>query len=440
MKDLTKGNPIKLIFIFSLPILIGNIFQLFYNIADTYIVGNTLGDNALAAVGATSPLNSFIISFLMGLTNGFAVISARHFGSKDFEGLKKTAAASLLLTLITSIGLTLISVLFLRPILTILNTPENIMSEACAYIRIILLAISITAIYNLLSAVLRSMGDTVTPLIFLIFSTALNVALDYIFILFLGTGIKGAAYATVIAQCASVILCLAYIIKKYPLLRLKKEDFRLKKDTVKILYASGLSMGFMLSFVFFGTLSLQGAINTLGSDIIIAHSAARKLTEVFMLPFTVAGTAMATYCSQNLGADKADRIKIGIKSVTVIIWIWCLVVIAASYTVVPTLIRLLTSTQSEAVIVTGAKYLKIDTLLYFVPASITVLRNSLQGIGDTKTPIFSSLIELVGKILIAVFMTPVFGYNAIIAAEPVVWVLMVIPLVVFMLKNPIFKK
>lgn len=439
MRDLTKGNPIKLIFIFSLPILIGNIFQLFYNLADTYIVGATLGPVALTAVGATSPINSLVIGFLMGLTNGFAVITARFFGAKDMQALKKSAVTAFILTIITAVGITVLSLAFLKPILRLLNTPSDITLQAMEYIGIILAAMTITALYNLLSAVLRSMGDTVTPLIFLIISTALNVFLDYSFIVFFKWGIKGAALATVLAQLFSVILCFIYIYKKYPIFRIKISDIEINKKDVKLLYSSGLSMGFMMSFVFFGTLSLQGAINTLGSDIIIAHMAARKLTEVFMLPFTVLGTAMATYCSQNLGAGEIERIKKGIISVILITWVWCLGVIVVSYTIVPTLIRLITSSDNSHIIETGSLYLRVDTLLYFVPAMISILRNSMQGIGDTKTPIFSSFIELVGKVLIAVFMTPIFAYNAIIASEPIVWVLMVIPLIVMLIKNPIFK-
>lgn len=439
MRDLTKGNTIKLIFIFSLPILIGNIFQLFYNLADTFIVGAILGGDALTAVGATSPLNSLVIGFLMGLTNGFSVITARHFGSRDMVALKSCSITALLLTILTALGITIFSLLFLKPILMLMNTPKEIMQQAIDYIGIILAAMTITAIYNLLSAILRSMGDTVTPLIFLIISTILNVILDYTFIKLFNWGIKGAAGATVLAQLFSVILCGIYIYKKYSIFRLKLSDLKIEKRNIKPLYSSGLSMGFMMSFVFFGTLALQGAINTLGSDIIIAHMAARKLTEVFMLPFTVLGTAMATYCSQNLGAGEIKRIKKGIISVILIAWIWCLGVIVMSYTIVPILIALIVSSNNQNIISTGSLYLKIDTLLYFVPAMISILRNSMQGIGDTKTPIFSSFIELAGKVLIAVFMTPIFGYGAIIAAEPIVWVLMVIPLIVMIIKNPIFK-
>ncbi len=440
MNDLTKGNPIKLIFIFSLPIFAGNIFQLFYNLADTYIVGSVLGDNALAAVGATSPINSLIIGFLIGLTNGFAVITARYFGAKDYKALKKTGAAALVLTVATALILTILSVLFLKHILTWLNTPKDILPQAISYIRIILSAMTVAAVYNLLAAILRSVGDTFTPLIFLIISALINVALDYLFILCLKTSVEGAAAATVISQAISVLLCIIYIIKKYPLFRLKLKDLKISSKSVKLLYSCGLSMGFMMSFVFFGTLALQGAINTMGSDIIIAHMAARKLTEVFMLPFSVAGTAMATYCSQNLGAGKIQRIKTGIKTVTLAVWIWCIIVIITSYTLVPSFIEAITSTDSYKVIKTGSLYLKADTLLYFVPALIAVLRNSMQGIGDTKTPIFSSFIELLGKVLIASFTAPIFGYWAIIAAEPIVWIFMVIPLIVMMIKNPVFVK
>nr|WP_302595525.1 MATE family efflux transporter [uncultured Cellulosilyticum sp.] len=440
MKDLTKGSPSKLIIQFAIPILIGNLFQLFYSLVDTRIVGSTLGDQALAAVGATSTLNNLIIGFLIGITNGFAIIVARRFGAKAYESMRKAIAGTLKLGIFIALILTIVSVGFLTPILHLLNMPEELMASGSLYIRIILMGMMAAMLYNVCASILRAMGDTVTPLIFLIISTVSNVFLDYIFILGLKMGVEGAAYATVISQIGAAVLCFIYMWKKYPILHLKKEDFRGEEGLMQELLRSGLSMGLMQSFVSFGTVALQSAINTLGTNTIVAHAGARKVTEMFMLPFSVLGMTMATYCSQNLGAGKMKRIKTGLWQALIMAWIWCGLVVLASYTIAPSLIKAITATKVQEVVETGSLYLRIDTLLYFVPAAICIIRNALQGIGDHVTPIFSSAIELVGKVIVAVWLTPVLQYMGIILAEPIVWVLMVIPLVIKILTIPALKQ
>ena len=430
MKDLTKGNPSKLIIQFAIPIFIGNIFQLFYSLADTRIVGSTLGDEALAAVGATSTINNLIIGFLIGLTNGFAIIVARDFGAQKLEQLRKDLGGTLKLGIAISLLLTVISVIFLEPILRLLNMPETLMADGIAYIRVILLGMIAAMLYNVCASVLRAIGDTITPLIFLIFSTIMNIGLDYLLILGFHTGVAGAAYATVISQSVAAMMCFVYIWKRYPMLHLRKSDFVRDRKHEKSLLISGLSMGMMQSLVSLGTVALQGAINTLGTYTIVAHTGARKITEIFMLPFSVLGMTMATYCGQNLGAGEITRIKKGLKQVILVAWIWCALVVVASYTIAPVLVRLVTATSTKEVIETASLYLRIDTLVYFIPAMISILRNALQGIGDHITPIVSSFIELIGKVLIAIYLTPYLKYMGIILAEPIVWVLMVIPLII----------
>ena len=219
------------------------------------------------------------------------------------------------------------------------------------------------------------------------------------------------------------------MFKRYPVFRFTISDFKLTKTEIKDLYASGLSMAAMMSLVFFGTLALQCAINTFGQDIIVAHTAARKITEFFMLPFSVMGVTMATYCGQNMGAGKIDRIRAGIRQALLITWIWAIGMIILSYTAAPWLIWLVTGSYNPAVLTNASWYLKTDSLFYFAPSAISVLRNGLQGMGDHITPVFSSVIELVGKIIAAALLAHIFHYWGIIMAEPIVWVLMVIPLV-----------
>ncbi len=439
MKDLTKGHPIRLIIQFSIPLLIGNLFQLFYSLADTRIVGETLGDASLAAVSATSPVNNLLIGFLCGLTNGFSLIVARHFGAKEEKELKRAVAGTVTLGLIMSLLVTILSVTFLRPLMELLNTPADVFKEAYDYIRVILLGSTAAMLYNVCSGILRAIGDTVTPLIFLIFSALTNIGLDYLFILQFHTNAEGAAYATVLSQILSVLLCLIYIRIRYPLLHLSRRDFSFDSILISKLMGTGLSMGMMLSLVSIGTVALQGAINDLGSDTIVAHAAARKTTELFMLPFSILGTAMATYSSQNLGAKQPGRIKYGLRSCILITWGWCLIVILVSYTILPTIIQLITATEKQAVIDTAVRYQRFDTLFYFVPAVITLTRNTMQSIGDRITPLVSSFIELAGKVLIALLLAPRIGYWGIIIAEPIVWILMVIPLIIKIRSNPLLK-
>ena len=439
MIDLTTGNPIKQMIKFALPVCLGNIFQLFYSLTDTRIVGSTLGESSLASVGATTSISTLLIGFLSGMTNGFSIVVAQQFGEKNEKKIKKTVAASLFLGLVISIIISVISISFLDEILKILNISEELYQNSTLYIKVILLGITATMFYNAFAGILRAIGDTFAPLMFLIIACGLNIFLDLFFILKLGLGVSGAGLATVISQGFSVLLCIIYMWKKYPIFRVEKKDFFIKLELLKRLFYSGFSMAMMMSLVFFGTLALQTAINTFGTNIIVAHTASRKLTEFFMLPFSVFGITMATYCGQNKGANEPERIKKGIWQALFITWGWSVIVIILSYTIAPFLIYMVTGTTNREIILTSQKYLRINTIFYFVPATISILRNAMQGIGDHFTPIFSSGLELIGKISVVIFLVPSLEYFGIIISEPIVWVVMVIPLIIKIIKNPIFK-
>lgn len=440
MKDLTKGNPMVLILQFAIPIGLGNIFQLFYSLADTRIIGSYLGETALAAVGSTNSLNSMIIGFLMGMTNGFAIVVARRFGAKKEEELKNAVGLTFLLGIFTSLFLTCLSVFFLKDILSFLNTPDNLIEDATDYFQIVLLGMTFSMLYNVTSSILRSIGDTLTPLCFLIGSTICNIVLDLLFIRTFHAGVKGAALATVISQLLSFLFCVIYMWIKYPILRLQKQNFHITRNAVKEMYSIGFSMGLMICFINIGSVALQTRINTFGDNIIVAHTAARKLSDFFMLPFSVLASAMATYCGQNLGAGEIKRIKQGIRSGLFIAFLWCAIVILITYTIVPYLIYLVTGTHTKEIIDTASLYLRVDTLLYVITAVIIIVRNAMQGIGDTITPIVSSAIELLAKLFIAILLTPKLGYLAIILAEPISWILMVIPLLIQIRTNPLLKE
>lgn len=439
MKNLTTGKPLKLILYFAIPLFVGQLFQLFYSLVDTRIVGATLGEASLAAVGATTTLSDMLVGLLNGFTNGAAIIVATYFGAGDEKHMKKAAGGTIVLGAGLAVIISVVCLVFLTPILRFLNISEDILPQSKSYIGIVLAGLLAATLYNVCAAILRAIGDSFTPLLFLILASFLNIVLDYTFILHVHMGVAGAALATVISQAVSAVLCFIYMRKKYPLLRLSKEDMRIESEVYQKLFSTGVSMGFMVSFVNLGTVALQTSINTFGTNIIVAHTAARKATSIFMLPFSVLGTTLATYCGQNLGAGKYSRIKAGIRDTVLLTFAWCVGVIITAYTVSPQLIWLITSTTEKEIVDTASLYLKVNTAFYFVPAVICLFRNSMQGFGDSRTPVFSSSLELIGKVLIALLLAPAIGYMGIIVAEPIVWNIMVIPLIVNMVRNPIFK-
>ena len=441
MKDLTKGKPSVLILTFALPIFLANLLQLTYSIVDTRIVGTFLGENMLAAVGATTTLSNLIIGFLLGLSNGFAIVTAQKFGAKDIRAVKKSFATAIILGVSTALVLTVAGLVFLHPILKFLNIPDELFKESASYISVIIAGLLATFLYDICAAVLRAIGDTITPLIILAISVALNVAGDIFFVVIVKAGVRGAAVATVLAQLIAFIVCAFYMVKKYDILRLSRTDFKgMESAMVKNMLGGGLSMGFMSSLVNIGSLTLQTAINKLGQDIIVAHTAARKISEIIMVMFTVFGQTMATYCGQNIGAGKVDRVKKGIRLSILYTCIWCTLVIIASYTIGGWLVYLVTGSSNDAVIVNATNYLKFDTIFYYVTAVICIVRNAMQGLGEHITPLISSSLEMIGKIIIAATLVPVMGYTGVIIAEPLVWFIMVIPLIVKIYRMPVLKE
>ena len=441
MKDLTKGKPSVLILTFALPIFLANLLQLTYSIVDTRIVGTFLGENMLAAVGATTTLSNLIIGFLLGLSNGFAIVTAQKFGAKDIRAVKKSFATAIILGGSTALVLTVAGLVFLHPILKFLNIPDELFKESASYISVIIAGLLATFLYDICAAMLRAIGDTITPLIILAISVALNVAGDIFFVVIVKAGVRGAAVATVLAQLIAFIVCAFYMVKKYDILRLSRTDFKgMESAMVKNMLGGGLSMGFMSSLVNIGSLTLQTAINKLGQDIIVAHTAARKISEIFMVMFTVFGQTMATYCGQNIGAGKVDRVKKGIRLSILYTCIWCTLVVIASYTIGGWLVYLVTGSSNDAVIVNATNYLKFDTIFYYVTAVICIVRNAMQGLGEHITPLISSSLEMIGKIIIAATLVPVMGYTGVIIAEPLVWFIMVIPLIVKIYRMPVLKE
>lgn len=441
MKDLTKGKISTLILGFAIPVFLGNLLQLTYSLADTRIVGTFLGEQALAAVGATTTISNLIVGFLLGLANGFAIITAQKFGAGDTKRVRKSFAIAIILGAVISIVMILAGTIFINPILNFLNVPQKPYAASKQYIIIIIVGLWVTMFYDILMAVMRAIGDTITPLLILAISVGLNIAGDILFVAVWKTGTWGAAAATVLAQFIALIICCFYMIHKYELFRLNRKDFKnLESQMITEMLGTGMSMGFMSSLVNIGSFTLQTAINKLGQEIIVAHTAARKISEMYMIMFSVFGQTMATFCGQNMGAGKIDRIKKGMKLAIIYTCVWSTLAMIASYTIGPQLVYMVTGTHKDAVIINATNYLKFDTIFYYVTAVICVVRNVMQGIGDQITPLVSSGLEMVGKVVIAFTLVPLMGYTGVIVAEPIVWFIMAIPLIVQILRTPKLKE
>ncbi|SFU66157.1 putative efflux protein, MATE family [Clostridium sp. DSM 8431] len=421
--DMTSGNIVRLIILFALPIFLGNILQQIYNIADTIIVGYTLGDNALAAIGATSSIYSLIIGMSNGMNNGYSIIIARYFGEKSEEKIKKSVALMIVLNIVVSILLTVISVIAVLPVLRLLNTPELIIGDSYKYIIIILIGMISTNIYNMESGILRAVGNSRTPLLFLSICLIINIILDFMFVVIFKMGIEGAALATVLSQILSAVLCYINRVKNYPQLRISKENFNFSKEFVKEMFGTGLSMGMVNSIFAIGSVVLQSSINSLGNATITANLGARKVDEMLMLPLVTLSNANATFIGQNFGAKKMNRIKDGIMKTCLIGFVWTSIIVVVISLFSDTIIQIITGTTEVYIINMASKYLKINIPFFYVLGVLFVFRTSLQGIGNKVAPMVSSTIELVGKCFSTWYLTPKLGYTGVCVTEPIVWVL-----------------
>ena len=422
-KDLTQGNVAKLLLFFAFPTLLSNVFQQFYNLADTAIEGHILGDNALVAIGASSTVNSLVLSFAWGLNGGFGIIIAQCFGAKDFKKLKKSVAISLSINVLFSLIVCIFGIFMSRPMLQALNTPAARLNEANSYISVILVFIIVPMLYNLEAVILRSLGDSKTPLYFLIFSSVLNIILDYVLIKFTQMGVKGAAVATVLAQLLSVILCFVVILKNFKIIRLKKNDFHFSASLFKNMMSAGMAMAVMNSIFSIGSIIMQGSINALGEDVIAAHLGSRKVAEMFMQPLVTIGTACSTFVGQNYGALKIGRIKASIKYSTIYSLIWSVFTFFILWFFGGQIARLVTGSASQVVFDNTQMYLRINAPFYFVLGLLFTLRFSIQSVDRKMPPIISSSMELASKIAAAYLFIPLWGYLGACIAEPLSWTL-----------------
>ena len=437
-KDMTEGPPLKLILGFFIPMLFGLLFQQLYNMADTIIVGKFLGVKALAAVGSTGSINFMIIGFCLGVCSGFAIPVAQKFGEKNMKALRRFVANSGWLAAIFAVVMTFAVCIFCRDILVLMQTPEDIIEGAYSYIFVIFLGIPATYLYNLLSCTIRSLGDSTTPLIFLVFSSVVNVLLDLFTILVLDMGVAGAGWATITAQAVSGILCLIYMRRKCTILKMDEEEWKPDRHYMKILCNMGIPMGLQYSITAIGSVILQTSVNSLGSMAVASVTAGSKISMFFCCPFDALGSTMATYGGQNVGARKLDRIDKGLKAGTLI---GCIYAVAAFAVLLfmGQWVALMFVDPGETEILKNTQLFLIANSLFFIPLlGVNVVRFMIQGLGYPRLAILAGVCEMAARSFVGFCLVPLFGYLAVCIANPVAWIaadLFLIPAYRYVMKS-----
>ena len=422
-KDMTTGSPGKMIFNFTMPIFIGNIFQQFYNMADTVIVGKFVGNAALAAVGACGTLAFLIIGFLQGVTAGFTVVTAQHYGAGNMKAMKKSVASGAVLTLIVSVILTVLSMVSMSKVLHLMNTPSDMYGEAYGYIMVLCGGIIAQALYNYLASVLRALGDSKRPLYFLVIAALLNIVLDLAFIIIFRLGAAGAAYATVIAQGISGILCLFYIGKMVPALHLHKEDWEMDGSLIGWQLKIGLPMAFQYSITAIGTIVVQSCLNILGSTAAAGFAAASKIEQVFSQAYVALGTTMATYCAQNMGAGKYTRIRKGFKNATLMGFAYAIVTGVIIFFGGKYMTVFFVSENLDQIMGYVDIYLRCVSVSFLPLVIVNLYRNGIQGMGYGLLPMTAGIAELIGRSGAALIASHFGSYMGICLASPAAWVL-----------------
>ena len=443
--DMTVGKPMKMILDFTIPVFIGNVFQQFYNMADAIIVGKFVGTKGLAAVGSTGTIMFLIIGFLTGLTAGFTVLTSQKFGAGKMDEMRQSVGNAALLSIIISVIMTAVSMVGMHSLLTLMHTPEDIFQDAYIYIMIICGGIFAQVLYNILASILRALGNSKTPLYFLILAALLNIVLDLVFIIVFHMGVAGAAWATITAQGVSGVLCLIYIIKKIPELKLEKSDFQLNGHIAKVQIGIGIPMALQYSITAIGSMMVQSSLNVLGSGAVAAFTAANKIEQVLTQAYVALGTTMATYCAQNIGAGKVKRIRQGFRAATIGGWIYSVIVGLLLAFVGKYCTILFVSGDATAIMDQVDIYLKCVSAFLFPLTIVNVYRNGIQGIGYGFLPMMAGVAELSGRGIMAVIAGKQRSYLGICLASPVAWIfasvlLLVMYVIVMKQQERIFAK
>lgn len=421
-KDMTKGSPMRLILGFAVPLLLGLVFQQFYSMVDAVIVGHYLGVDALAAVGATGSVNFLIIGFCMGVCNGFAIPIAQEFGAKHEGELKRFVANSVWLSVIFAVVITIVVSLLCRPILQLMKTPDNIIGGSYNYIIIIFLGIPVVFLYNMTAAILRSLGDSKTPVVFLIMAAVLNIFLDVFCIVVIHMGVAGAAVATVVSQAVAGLACLIYMRKKFAILKLSREESRWSWNYGSKLCNMGIPMGLQYSITAIGSVILQSAVNGIDSNAVAAVTAGGKVSMLLVCPFDAMGSTMATYGGQNVGAGDLDRVDKGLKACGLLGLIYSLIALGVVYLFGKELLLLFLDAGETQIIANAYSFLRINALFYFPLALVNIVRFLIQGMGFSKLAVFAGAFEMLARALAGFLMVPQWGFSAVRFANPLAWI------------------
>lgn len=425
-KDMTQGKPMGLIISFAVPLLLGYLFQQFYNLVDTLIVGRYLGVDPLAAVGSTGSVNFLVIGFCLGICVGFSIPVAHKFGAGDYVGMRKFVANCVWLGVAFSAVMTTFTVIFCRDILKLMNTPDNIIDDAYAYIVVIFIGIPTVFLYNILSGIIRALGDSRTPVIFLVISSIVNIGLDLLFIIQFKMGVSGAAWATVISQGLSGVLCLIFIIKKFEILHIRREEWKPDMHMMTNLCGMGIPMGLQYSITAIGSVVLQTAVNGLGSVAVASVTAANKIGGFLACPFDAMGSTMATYGGQNVGAKKLKRVKKGLYDCIKLGAIYSLIAFLIAFFFGEQLGKLFIEAK-EAVLIEEIAgnvrlYLSITAAFYFPLALVNIIRFMIQGIGFPTFAILAGVLEMVARALAGFALVPIFGFPGAALGSPLAWI------------------
>ena len=429
MHDMTVGKPSKLIIQFMIPMFLGNVFQQFYNVADSIVAGQFLGVQALAAIGSTGSLMFFVTGWMNGMSSGFAILVSQWFGAKKYDRMRHYVAMSVYLSIILSVLMTVGFLAANEPILRMMNYSPDIMPDVTAYMGIIYAGLIVTAAYNALAAFLRALGDSRSPLYFLIISAAINVVLDIVFIVYGGMGVDGCAYATVIAQAISALLCFIYIVKRYPILHLKREDFRISFRSWGRLLALGIPMALQFSITAIGTIIVQGAVNVYGEIYMAGFSAAGKLQNIIATVFSAFGATIATYVGQNRGAGKMDRVRQGVRTTQMMIIVYSVFAMAVVLLLGRYMMWIFVSPSETEVIDVAVLYFRTVFWCYPFLGSIFLYRNTLQGLGYGLVPMLGGVFELVARAGIVLLVAGRTSFVGVCLSDPAAWLSALIPLV-----------
>ena len=438
VNDMTTGNSARKIFFFSLPLLIGTVFQQVYNLADSAIVGKILGTNPFAAVCLTGSITFFVLGLVFGSCSGFAIPVAQDFGAKNEAGVRRCVANIVWIGVVFAILMTVITVPLTKQILVWMDVPEELMGYAYDYLVWIFVGLGAQMMYNLLASIIRSLGDSKTPLYFLIVCSVLNIGLDIFCIRNLNMGVKGAAIATGVAQLISGVACLIYMVKKFPMLRLTRADMKLHLPTVKRLIGIGLPMGLQFSITAIGSIILQKSVNNLGTQIIASVSAASKVQTLVMSPMDAFGVSMATFTGQNYGARRLDRVRRATKEVTLMLWAYSVIAFCVFFFGSKFIVLMFVDPTETQIIQLVHQFVTINGAFYPVLSLIYVYRNTLQGVGYSKAAMLAGLFELIARTLMGLFIVPKLGYTAVCFAHPFAWFmadLILIPLYIALLSD-----